>query len=410
MAPTLRLSTAPPDVSQHKTDVVRKTGERRIPDRATGRFHRPELDRLRFAAFFLVFLHHAMPASTAGYIDAGLPRIAAQGLAAFARAGGFGVDLFFALSAYLITELLLREQARTGTIAVRKFYIRRILRIWPLYFLALLVLAPAMSWIVPGEAMPAGHLAGYLLLSGNWASAFWGFPASSFALLWSVSIEEQFYLLWPWLTRRFSARLPVLAAMMLVLAWSTRVLTAAGGIEHPGVWCNTLARLDPIAGGALMAFYLQGRGSRISPSGRGLLVVGGVLLMIGLGAVGNLAGWQSLYTYPLATTACLGILCGSLSADQEPAPRRASSAWHVMQRGANSVLGHLGKISFGLYVFHVAVIRVTEAFWGGQFNRLTLDAAALLLTILAATVSYRFLETPFLRLKERFAVVSSRPV
>ncbi len=258
------MSPARPDISQHPIDIVWKADERGVPERALGRFHRPELDRLRFAAFFLVFLHHTMPGSTAGYADAGLPQIVAQGLAAFARAGGFGVDLFFALSAYLITELLLRERAHTGTVSVRKFYIRRMLRIWPLYFLALLVLAPAMRWIVPGDAMPGGHLMGYLLLSGNWASAYWGYPASSFALLWSVSIEEQFYLLWPWLTKRFAGRLTALAAMMLALAWGTRVLTAAGGVEHPGVWCNTLARLDPIAGGALLAYWLHGRGSQAS--------------------------------------------------------------------------------------------------------------------------------------------------
>ncbi len=413
MAATPRLSPTPPDASQDRTGTARVADTRRTSDRTSdrgaGRFHRPELDRLRFAAFFLVFLHHALPGSTAGYAD-GLPRIAAQGLAAFSRAGGFGVDLFFALSAYLITELLLRERARTGTVAVRKFYIRRILRIWPLYFLALLVLAPAMHWIVPGEDMPAGHLMGYLLLSGNWASALWGYPASSFALLWSVSIEEQFYLLWPWLTKRFAGRLTALAGMMLALAWGTRVLTAAGGVEHPGVWCNTLARLDPIAGGALMAYWLQGRGSQLPPIRRGIFLVGGVSMMIGLGGVGNLTGWGSLYTYPLATAACLAILYGSLSGDGKPAPQSKPSAWQAMRRTGNGVLGHLGKISFGLYVFHVAAIRVTEQFWGGQLSGVSLHAAALLLTILAATVSYRFLETPFLRLKERFAVVSSRPL
>ena len=81
-----------------------------------------------------------------------------------------------------------------------------------------------------------------------------------------------------------------------------------------------------------------------------------------------------------------------------------------MRSAANGVLAHLGKISFGLYVFHVAAIRVTEQFWGGELMGVSLNAAALLLTILAATLSYRFIEGPFLRLKERFAVVSSRPI
>ena len=156
MAASPRVSPARPDISQHPIDIVWKADERGVPERAMVRFHRPELDRLRFAAFFLVFLHHTMPGSTGGYADAGLPQIVAQGLGAFARAGGFGVDLFFALSAYLITELLLRERAHTSRVFRGEEHIRRMLRIWPLYFLALLVLAPAMRWIVPGDAMPGG--------------------------------------------------------------------------------------------------------------------------------------------------------------------------------------------------------------------------------------------------------------
>ena len=121
-------------------------------------------------------------------------------LAGIARAGALGVDLFFALSAYLITGLLLRERRSSGAIDVRAFYVRRILRIWPLYYFTLLILVPAMS-ILPGERMPWRHFLAFGLFSGNWACAAWGYPPSSFSLLWSVSIEEQFYLAWPWLVR-----------------------------------------------------------------------------------------------------------------------------------------------------------------------------------------------------------------
>ena len=110
-------------------------------------FHRPELDTLRFGAFFLVFLHHALPHGSAEYPFGGPT---AQAFAALARAGALGVDLFFALSAYLLTGLLLREHAATGTLDIRAFYARRILRIWPLYYFALFVLAPAMAYLRPG--------------------------------------------------------------------------------------------------------------------------------------------------------------------------------------------------------------------------------------------------------------------
>jgi peptidoglycan/LPS O-acetylase OafA/YrhL len=318
-------------------------------------FHRPELDALRFGAFFLVFLHHAMPHSSSAY-----PVPFAPLFAAIARAGALGVDLFFALSAYLITEILLREHSSTGSIDVRAFYLRRILRIWPLYFVALFALAPLMP-----HAMPAGHIAAYALLAGNWACAFAGYPASPFALLWSVSIEEQFYLVWPWLV---SKGVRQAAIAMLIVAFATRLILAATAVEHPGVWCNTLARLDPIACGALLA--VSGR----EPVNRTFFLAAGAVGFTLAGGFGSHDGWGSLWTYPLASASATAILHG------------------VLGLGRDFGFGYLGKISFGLYVFHAAALELaSNAFVG------------LVLTIAAAALSYRFLEMPFLRLKQRFA-------
>lgn len=351
----------------------------------TARFHRPELDALRFGAFFLVFLHHALPHASTEY--AGFPLVAAQALAAIGRAGALGVDLFFALSSYLITELLLREARATGKLDVRAFYVRRILRIWPLYFFALLILAPLMSFVMrfidPSDTMPASYTVAFLLLAGNWACVLGGYPASSFALLWSVSIEEQFYLAWPWLIRetiRTNAQ-PVMrvAIGMLIVASATRVLLAMNGAIHPAVWCNTLARLDPIAGGALLAFMLRGELPQWNALTRAAVLSSGTLGLFIVGGFGAHDGWGSLVTYPAAALSAVAILAGTLGL------------------GGSTILSYLGKISFGLYVLHVAILRVVpNAF------------LALPLTIAVAALSYRFLESPFLRLKERFARVASR--
>jgi peptidoglycan/LPS O-acetylase OafA/YrhL len=334
-------------------------------------FHRPELDVLRFAAFSLVFLHHALAHESAGYSD--VPRIVAQVLAAIGRAGALGVDLFFALSAYLITELLLREKDATGRIDVRAFYARRILRIWPLYFVVLLILAPLMGAIYPDEVTPRSYLAAFLLLAGNWACAVWGYPTSSFALLWSVSIEEQFYLVWPWLIRANHNRIRSVAFAMLALATVTRLILAANGTLHPGVWCNTLARLDPIAGGALLAFSLRGK----TPKSNIFLLAAGLLGLLATGGTGMHDGWASLLSYPLAAASAVAVLYGTLGLGLD-----------------NAMFVWLGKVSYGLYVFHVAALRVAP-------NAI----AGLALTIAAAAISYRLLETPFLRLKERFAKI-----
>ena len=99
-----------------------------------GHFYHPELDILRFFAFFAVFLHHALPRQASFYIEAGVPAAVTQWILTAKHAGAFGVDLFFALSAFLITELLRREYEHRGTFGLGAFYVRRALRIWPLYF------------------------------------------------------------------------------------------------------------------------------------------------------------------------------------------------------------------------------------------------------------------------------------
>ncbi len=346
-------------------------------------FYRPELDVLRFGAFLLVFLHHALPHAAIEYLATGIPKQAASLLAGVARAGALGVDLSFALSAYLITELLLRERGSRGSVDIRAFYIRRILRIWPLYYFALLILVPAMSFL-PGEHMPWRHFAAFALFGGNWACAAWGYPPSSFSLLWSVPIEEQFYLAWPWLVRLGADRLRRIAYGMLAAATVTRMVLVIRDVHHPGIWCNTLARLDPIAGGALLACFLNREVPQHSGRTRVLWIGLGAVLLIGSGAFGGNEGWPVLITYPLAAAASVAIIFGVLGA-------RLGSR---LNPGA-----YLGKISYGLYVLHVAAIRVVPS-----------PILALPLTIAMAALSYRYLESPFLRLKERFAHVSSRVV
>ena len=341
---------------------------------ARASFYRPELDVLRFGAFLLVFLHHALPHS--GWMFAGI-----------ARAGALGVDLFFALSAYLITELLLRERRSRGAIDVGAFYIRRVLRIWPLYYFTLLILVPAMSFL-PGEQMPWAYSAAFALFGANWACAAWGYPPSSFALLWSVSIEEQFYLAWPWLVRLGELRLRMIAYGMLAAATVTRMVLVIRDVHHPGIWCNTLARLDPIAAGALLACFLKGAVPQHTRRSRILWIALGGALLIGSGAMGFNEGWPVLVTYPLAAGASVAIIFGVLGWGVP------GSRLRLLAPGT-----YLGKISYGLYVFHAAAIRIAPS-----------PVLALPLTVALAALSYRYLESPFLRLKDRFAHIGTRDV
>ena len=171
-------------------------------------------------------------------------------------AGGFGVDLFFVLSAYLITELLLREKSQCGTLDVKAFYLRRVLRIWPLYFFYIgIALIPAFN---PVKEFSWRYVLAFLLLAGNWSILLWGWPHSIINPLWTVSVEEQFYLLWPPLVRNIPRNKIIFAAVgMLVVSTVTRILLVAFHAGTDSVRCNTLGRLDPIAAGILIAAMLH---------------------------------------------------------------------------------------------------------------------------------------------------------
>jgi peptidoglycan/LPS O-acetylase OafA/YrhL len=363
-------------------------------------FYRPELDVLRFGAFLLIFIYHGFPLTAAEYAGWGVPETLANLIAAGARAGALGVDLFFALSAYLITELLLREQRSEGSFNIRAFYIRRILRIWPLYYFALLVLLPLLYLAMPTDKMPGHFLLAFLFFAGNWACAWWRLYPTSLALLWSVSIEEQFYLVWPWLMRLFGRRMRLCAIGMLAVATVTRIFLIgnyAGLIPNHardgGIWTNTLARLDPIAGGAVLALLLQGRIPKHKLRQRVLWIASGGLAMWIAGSVLTDPAWIWLLTYPLAAAGCVAILYGSFAPDGSRAPRS---------------LTYLGQISYGLYVFHLAAIRLVQTITGPSLAGPIVLLIAFALTVAAAALSYRYLESPFLRWKNRFAFVSTR--
>lgn len=166
------------------------------------RFYRPELDALRFFAFLGVLLHH-------GPRPPGI-------LYRVGSVGGFGLSMFFLLSAYLITELLLREREQSGTVSWRLFFIRRASRIWPLYYLALAI-AVVIGHIPPHRfAVPGAGLVGLSFFVANWV------PNHRLGLLlgplWSISVEEQFYLVWPPIIKFGGKALALTASLVFVVS------------------------------------------------------------------------------------------------------------------------------------------------------------------------------------------------
>jgi len=372
-------------------------------DLRPARFYQPELDVLRFFAFFGVFCFHAFPHFRGFYDRVGVPSSITSALIPAVISGAYGVDLFFALSAFLITGLLLRERQSSGHVHLRSFYLRRILRIQPLY-LGFIFLAALLSLMGLTEKIAPHYLAGYLLLAGNWMYVIYGLPAGFTIPLWTVSIEEQFYLTWPLVVRRASARQMAWAAVLiLVAANALRIRLAVSGASLQAMEYNTFTRLDPIALGVLVAL-LTAKLPRWTSTQRAALLLGGIVSWIAASAFNgwhdaeNPEVWRMAVTHPLIALGSTAILVSFMG-------------WELRLL-RNRALIYLGKISYGLYVLHEFGRFVSSRFIhpSTMAGLLAQMALSFTVTVLLAAASYRWLETPFLRLKERFAFVSSRPV
>lgn len=357
-------------------------------------FYRPELDALRFLAFLAVFIHHAV------YNFSPLLSVC----------GGFGLSLFFFLSAFLITELLQREIAVTGSVRIRDFYIRRVLRIWPLYFLAIIG-AVIASIILPCYRISPGFVLSYLFLLGNLYIARFGFPTTIVSYLWSISVEEQFYLLWPILNRQLPRKALAIAAIALMPVGSAAVLTLAFLKATPaiGIWTSSFVQVQTFALGALTALALHGRIPRIPLHFRAALAIAGALLWAAAARFSGIDdrvprdGRGPMLGYWAVGLGCLSLLISVLGLDKRMIPRS---------------IVYLGKISYGLYVYHQLSLEATaylldrfQATNSSTHHALYGVGHALLglcLTVTLAAASYRYFEKPFLRLKERFAVIRSR--
>jgi peptidoglycan/LPS O-acetylase OafA/YrhL len=383
-------------------------GEARLEtaERATqARFYRPELDGLRFFAFFAVYLQHTVNFGVGEHHH--LPNWVGDLLTTVGTAGTFGVDLFFVLSSYLITELLLRERVVHGFLDVKSFYIRRILRIWPLYFLYL-IFAYAITFVVPSEGLTWKHLLGYVFFAGNWV--YFLMPVTTVAgPLWSVSLEEQFYLIWPWVIRRSTPKR--LACSALGLFVMAALVTLAMGIWQPDFdWVskNSFTRVDGIATGALLAVILHGRTPQLGEGARiALLVVSiAVLLWIArnFGLFSLPVPLLHLVTgWPLAALACGAIVFSVLG---------STGRWSSILRSAPVI--YLGRISYGLYVYHELLLKIADSIFplhtSSPPQMIAYWAFGLITTLPVAAASYRWIELPFLRLKrQRYTVVQSRP-
>jgi peptidoglycan/LPS O-acetylase OafA/YrhL len=345
--------------------------------RYLGTSHFGSLDGLRFLSIVPVVWHH----STARPLEGMLGR------------GPLGVDLFFCISGFLITTLMIREREDAGRIAIGRFYARRSLRIFPLYYVVLslyLVRAALFLPVGPQREHFFRSLPFYATYTSNWFVDFAvPFPII-FSFAWSLATEEQFYAFWPWImarARSFAA--PVAAAAMLLIMTQCVQWGLVTSVLAPGGLARRIAGgvSSPMCMGILLSFALHERrsfgilwrwlGWRWSAP----LLLGTLLLLAGV------------RTDPLlAIRVTMALLVGACCI--RPDHRLAfftDAPW------ARSI----GKVSYGIYLLHVAAVTLAR--------HLLPDASALLVfmvafaaSVAAASASYRWFERPFLRMRDLF--------
>ncbi|MBC7443439.1 MAG: acetyltransferase [Ramlibacter sp.] len=352
------------------------------------------LDGLRGIAVTLVVVFHFFPAV--------LP-------------GGFvGVDVFFVISGFLITGLLVAEHDRSGRISLGRFWQRRALRLIP-PLIPLVLICSTAAWAIGGDVLVGigWQLLGAVTFGYNWVSiaASGSYFATDqpelFRNLWSLAVEEQFYLVWPFallallLIRSPALRLGLICGLGLASALWMGLLYQPG-IDPTRVYYGSDTHSFGLFTGAALALVLHRTGASpfapraLTPQVRAVL--GRARPWLGLAALAGLLGTAALLPDTDAATYRGGLLLVSLLT--------AITVWAAVRGGRfgpmldTPVLRFLGERSYGIYLWHWPVLVLTVVAWPAATS-LPAGMLAAALTLLAATGSYRWLERPARRLGVR---------
>lgn len=327
----------------------------------------PALDGLRAVAVGMVFTVHALPA--------------------LRFPGGLGVDVFFVISGFLITRILLKEYRRDGRIDLKAFYLKRALRLYPALLVA--CLAFVVFFVALRHALPVALLkvTGVALayISNIWMTAT-GTYIGHLSHTWSLAMEEQFYLVWPILLLvviRFR-RPEIIVALLAVgglVAWTL------GGADQP---YNPLLKAGGLLVGCLVGFLVERR-----PWQSPVLAYLAVAVFVAAAYLESIGVVQRDWTLPLVSL-IIPFLIVHLAFGQSLLVRFLSSR----------LLVHLGMLSYGLYVWHYMVLSALGMV--GYTNGLKMTVIAAVITYGGAWLSFRLVESPVLKLKDKVGV--KRPV
>lgn len=372
------------------------------PD-ASQRIYFRNLDTLRFLAAYLIVCLHCFFGWKAffghpQFITNTVPSGMLERLETAVHNFSFGVDIFFIISGFLITYLLLSEHQKTGRVDVMKFYIRRAFRIWPLYFLLILI-GPLLTYFFFEQSPDYLY---QFFFAGNFDVINQGPKSVATDHLWSICIEEHFYLFCPLLVAFIPVKkLPQVLLSIIVFSIIFRAYVSSQS-ENYGMklYMHTFSRIDVLALGSLLGYlhfykkirFNHARGVRYMLYGIFL----GLFLLVDYNECGSLfTATMKKYIFVILVAYWAGNFLFHPQAS--------------FFRDKQGVLNRFGKASYGIYMFNPVMIflslKLFQAFnWQNYFGFLLLSHALL---FAITFVSYRFFELPFLALKEKYAVVKS---
>ena len=340
----------------------------------------PSLDGMRAIAFLVVFVAHSLPHRV-------LP-------------GGFGVAIFFFLSGYLITTLLRAEAEKTGTISLKQFYLRRVLRIFPPCYLTIILVATlARVGVVYNVESYKSLFAGFFYFSNYWNILGWGNLPAGLGILWSLAVEEHYYLVYPllyaWFARRGVSRNRQAAVLLLlctaVLAWRcyrARVMHSS----WENIYEGTDTRFDAILFGCVLGIVANPvLGDRIEwlEKNAKQLAAYGVALIAATFAYRNQL-FRDTIRYTLQQIALMPIFFLIIRPERNWIVRTLEAKW----------LRHLGLLSYSMYLIHHTLF---HHFYHYRQPSLLLAAAIFVMTLAYAQAMRTFVELPIQRWKSRRA-------
>jgi peptidoglycan/LPS O-acetylase OafA/YrhL len=343
----------------------------------------PELDGLRGVAILAVMLFHAeVPFFEGGFI---------------------GVDIFFVLSGFLITSLLIQEFDCMSYINLKYFYMRRVLRLGP-SLIFLLVVFCLLSFVVLNNEMAIDNLIDALIslvYLSNWARAFMWHSPDFLGHTWSLSIEEQFYILWPvillTLLRIKKNRwcIVITAALIALFSWLLRCYLVMGGVPAERLYNGLDTRADALMVGCTLGVLISS--DLISEDVKGCLskwlIAIAPFSMVGLIAFSILCKWQdpSMYYFGFFVVELLtvALVLDILVSKRSIIGKILAMRWLIW----------VGSISYGLYLWHYPIYRTMLAL---GFNRLAIILVGTFVTFVVAACSYYFLERPILKFRKSF--------